>query len=188
MNANATTWPVIWILMGPSGSGKSTVGRLLAGGFECDFIEGDRRHPPANVAKMARGEPLDAADRRIWLYDLTAELGRRGALTQETVVTCSALGRATRDTLSACGRVCFLYPKVAEDELRQRLDGRDHFFDSALLASQLAALDDIAAEEPVIVLDGEQPPEAITAEAEERIAERWPERPKRWWELGISGV
>jgi gluconokinase len=31
------------------------------------FIDGDDLHPAANVAKMARGEPLDDVDRRPWL-------------------------------------------------------------------------------------------------------------------------
>lgn len=179
---NHTDWPIIWVLMGPSGSGKTTVGRLLAAGLDCDFIEGDRRHPPANVEKMSRGIALDAADRRIWLYDLTAEIGRRVALDQEAVVTCSALSRDARRTLAACGRMSFMYPVVPEAELRRRLALRAHFFGAELLGSQLAALEDIAAEEPVVTLDGSPPPEAVAAEAEKRIGERWPNRPKRWWE------
>lgn len=182
MNAKPTSWPVVWIVMGPSGSGKTTVGRLLASSLDCDFIEGDRRHPPVNVAKMKRGEPLDAADRRAWLYDLTAEIGRRVALNQEAVVTCSALSQDARKTLAACGHVCFLYPVVPDAELRRRLEHRAHFFGPALLSSQLAALEDIHPEEPVIPLDGQAAPEDVAAEAERRIIGRWPDRPKRWWE------
>ena len=49
--------------MGVSGCGKSTVAAALAGRLGWDVCEGDDLHPPANVAKMARGQPLTDADR-----------------------------------------------------------------------------------------------------------------------------
>ena len=69
--------------MGVSGSGKSTVGALLAERLGWEFMEGDRLHPPANVEKMRRGNPLDDADREPWLDKIGEELkrlGRRGPL------------------------------------------------------------------------------------------------------------
>lgn len=84
--------------------------------------------------------------------------------------------------------MCFLYPVVGRAELHRRLAHRDdHFFrDPALVAHQLAALDDIGADEPVILLDGEQPVRQVVAEAEARITERWPLRPRRWWEAASA--
>ena len=40
-------------------------------------LEGDALHPPANVAKMAAGEPLTDADREPWLAG--SQLDRRRA-------------------------------------------------------------------------------------------------------------
>ena len=56
--------------MGVAGSGKTTLGRLLAGQLGWTFVEGDAFHPPANVEKMHRGEPLTDADRAPWLRAL----------------------------------------------------------------------------------------------------------------------
>ena len=48
-----------FIVMGVSGSGKSSVGQALAEYLGWDFYDADDFHPPANVAKMASGIPLD---------------------------------------------------------------------------------------------------------------------------------
>ncbi|WP_281034961.1 shikimate kinase, partial [Mesorhizobium sp. M4A.F.Ca.ET.020.02.1.1] len=44
--------------MGVAGCGKSAVGEALAAALGTAFVEGDRLHPPENVARMASGEPL----------------------------------------------------------------------------------------------------------------------------------
>ena len=49
--------------MGVSGSGKSTVGAALAQRLRVPFADADDFHPPANIAKMTAGEPLDDDDR-----------------------------------------------------------------------------------------------------------------------------
>ena len=69
---------MIVVLMGVTGSGKTTVGRLLAGQLGWTFVEGDDFHPPANVEKMRRGEPLTDADRVPWLRALRARHRRAG--------------------------------------------------------------------------------------------------------------
>jgi carbohydrate kinase (thermoresistant glucokinase family) len=46
------------LVMGVSGAGKSTVGALLAARLDAPFADADAFHPPANIAKMSRGEPL----------------------------------------------------------------------------------------------------------------------------------
>ncbi|HJU26531.1 MAG TPA: gluconokinase, partial [Rhodanobacteraceae bacterium] len=62
----ATACPLL-VVMGVSGSGKTTVGRALAARLGWIYREGDDFHPPANVAKMRAGRPLDDADRAPWL-------------------------------------------------------------------------------------------------------------------------
>jgi len=55
------------VVMGVSGSGKSTVGAALAQRLEVPFADADDFHPPANIAKMTAGQPLDDNDRYPWL-------------------------------------------------------------------------------------------------------------------------
>src|SRR6185295_8146564 len=50
-------------VMGVSGSGKTTVGAALAQRLRVPFADADDLHPPANVAKMSAGIPLDDAGR-----------------------------------------------------------------------------------------------------------------------------
>ena len=55
-----------YVLMGVSGCGKTSVGKALSEKCGIGFVDGDALHPPANIAKMARGEALDDADRVGW--------------------------------------------------------------------------------------------------------------------------
>ena len=55
------------VVMGVSGSGKSTVGAALAQRLGVPFADADDFHPPANIAKMKAGIPLDDDDRHPWL-------------------------------------------------------------------------------------------------------------------------
>src|SRR3990170_905899 len=83
--------------MGVSGSGKSTVGAAIAQRLRVPFADADDFHPPANIAKMTAGEPLDDHDRHPWLEAigewLTAHAESGG------VMSCSALKRKYRDQL-----------------------------------------------------------------------------------------
>lgn len=58
------------VVSGVSGTGKTTVGRALADRLGLPFADGDDLHPPANVAKMARGEALTDEDRWPWLDEV----------------------------------------------------------------------------------------------------------------------
>lgn len=151
---------MIIVVMGVSGSGKSTIGRALAGRLGLAFCEGDELHPPANVEKMARGEPLTDADRWPWLAALRRWMDNQTSAGQSGVMACSALKRAYRDVLcSGDSEVCFVYLQAPTAWIRQRLQGRDdHFMPVSLLNSQLAAL-----EEPVeaIHVDARQSKEQI---------------------------
>jgi gluconokinase len=90
---------MIVAVMGVTGCGKSAVGHLLAERLGVPYAEGDSFHPPANVAKMAAGRPLDDADRYPWLVAVGDWIRSRVGL--GGVVSCSALKYAYRDLLRA---------------------------------------------------------------------------------------
>lgn len=132
------------VVMGVSGSGKTTVGAALAERLGVLFLDGDSLHPPGNVAKMARGEPLTDDDRWPWLAEVGAWLAdSRG------VVACSALRRAYRDVLrSHCPDLVVLHLDGAEELFEQRLVKRSgHFMPVSLLGSQLATLEPLEPDE-----------------------------------------
>jgi carbohydrate kinase (thermoresistant glucokinase family) len=157
--------------MGVSGCGKSEVGMRLAQALGVDFIEGDRFHSTANVAKMAAGIALTDADREGWLLRLRDELARACAQGRGVVLACSALKRAYRDTLrvSASGSNCALrFVHLAGDEatIAARMAARaGHFMPASLLGSQLRDLEPLQEDEEGIVLDLAAPPEVLVAQA-----------------------
>lgn len=144
------------VVMGVAGSGKTTVARALADRLGVDLVEGDDLHPPANVAKMRAGTPLDDEDRRPWLMALARVIGDAEAAGRSTVVTCSALRRSYRDLLrEGHPSVRFVHLVVPVEVLRARLDRRTgHFMPASLLASQVLALEPLQADEPGVVVDG----------------------------------
>src|SRR4051794_7240283 len=81
--------PPLVVVMGVSGSGKSTVGAALAQRLRVPFADGDDLHPPANIAKMSAGHPLDDDDRRPWLDAIGEWLADHDA--EGGVICCSAL-------------------------------------------------------------------------------------------------
>lgn len=137
------------VVMGVSGSGKSTVGRALAQRLDLPFAEGDDFHPAANVAAMAAGRPLTDADRAPWLAALADWIGAQQAAGRSSVLSCSALRRRYRDVLSAAGdRVRFVHLVVDPATLEARMTARtDHFMPVSMLASQLATLEPLTADE-----------------------------------------
>jgi gluconokinase len=145
--------------MGVSGAGKTTVGEALAAALGWRFVEGDSFHPPANVAKMSAGVPLDDADRVPWLEALAAEIGRDDAAGRSSVVGCSALKRSYRDLLRRGAlRVRFLHVHADRALLAERVAHRPgHFFPATLLDSQLAALEPLGPDEDGVVVDAALP-------------------------------
>ncbi|GBF91824.1 hypothetical protein Rsub_04929 [Raphidocelis subcapitata] len=87
-------------LCGPSGCGKTTVGRAVARGAGCDFLDADDLHPPANRRKMAEGTPLADADRAPWLRAVRREAAARAGAGRRVVLACSALKASYRRVLS----------------------------------------------------------------------------------------
>jgi gluconokinase len=130
---------VIVVLMGVSGAGKTTLGRRLAERLGMPFIEGDDYHPPANVAKMASGVPLEDEDRWPWLDALNRRLREE----RDAVVACSALKAAYRARLLAGiadARLVHLHGDKAL--IAARMSERQHrYMPASLLESQLAILE-----------------------------------------------
>ncbi len=154
--------------MGVAGSGKTTVGRRLAGSLGWSFVEADDFHPPANVAKMRAGIPLDDADRWPWLDDIRAWLDD---IPGSAVVTCSALRRSYRAVLDrAEPRVRYVHLHGTTEQLGQRLSQRrGHFMPAMMLASQLATLEPLTADEDGVVIGIDQTVAAIVAEIRTRL-------------------
>jgi len=146
--------------MGVSGSGKSTVGAALARRLGVPFVDADTLHPPASIAKMTAGEPLDDKDRYPWLENVGEWLaGHRDG----GVVSCSALKRKYRDQLRAhCPRVEFLHLSGSSELIGGRLAARSgHFMPAALLRSQFDALEPLGVDEAGVTLDAGQDADAI---------------------------
>ena len=136
------------VVMGVSGSGKTTVAREVASAMGWPFQEGDALHPrPPTVDKMARGEPLDDADRAPWLDRVAAWIDARRQDGGGGVITCSALKRAYRERIGN-GRpgVRIVYLSGDHATLEAHVRGRHHeFMPATLLDSQLATLEPPAA-------------------------------------------
>lgn len=146
------------VVMGVSGCGKSRIGAAVAKRLGAQFIDGDDLHPPANIAKMAAGTPLDDADRAPWL----ARVGEVLAA-PDTVVACSALKRRYRDQIRTRARdVIFLHLYGSREVLLQRMATRPgHFMPVSLLDSQLAALEPPGPDERHVAIDIDASPTAI---------------------------
>ncbi|WP_368413913.1 gluconokinase [Falsiroseomonas sp.] len=149
------------VVMGVTGAGKSTVGGLIAERLGLGFRDADEFHPPANIAKMSAGQPLEDADRWPWLDAIGAHLAsHRG---QGCVVTCSALKRAYRDRLRAAApglRFIHLHGDLALVAARQAAR-QGHFMPASLVASQFATLEAPRDEPDVLALDVAAAPAAL---------------------------
>jgi len=162
--------PVL-LLMGVSGCGKTTIGAALAERLGWAFLEGDALHPPANVAKMAAGTPLEDADRWPWLRAIAARIDAWRSAGTSGVVACSALKRAYRDVLIGDrGDVRLVYLRGDKDVIAARLAARKgHFMPPGLLDSQFRTLEEPGADEhPMTVAVGD-PPDVIIANILEQL-------------------
>lgn len=133
-----------FIVMGVSGSGKTSVGKALASHLGWDFYDADDFHPQENVAKMARGIPLDDSDRAAWLaalHDLIESCLRRN---RPGVLACSALKERYRQQLiegNDGAQIVFL--KGSYDLIWSRMSSRaDHYMKPEMLQSQFDALEE----------------------------------------------
>lgn len=139
--------PKTVIIAGPALTGKSTIAKQLESNFSYYFIEGDELHPPANVAKMSKGEPLNDDDRIPWLNIVSQEITKNAETHVHVVATCSALRPHYRDIIRKnCDDILFVYLTASFETLYHRAKLREHsgthFFNAAknpqLLKDQLA--------------------------------------------------
>ncbi len=149
------------VVMGVSGSGKSAVGAALAQRIRVPFADADDFHPPANIAKMTAGEPLNDDDRYPWLEAIGEWLGAR--CTDGGVMSCSALKRRYREQLRQhCGAVIFLHLAGSPEVIGRRQASRPgHFMPASLLASQFETLEPLADDERGVTIDVDQDIDSI---------------------------
>jgi gluconokinase len=149
--------------MGVSGSGKSTIAERLAARLAWRYEDGDKFHPPANVAKMSTGQPLTDEDRWPWLQAIADEIDRTCKASQRAVVACSALKHAYRDIL-VHGRddVRIVFLNGTQDLIADRLATRKgHFMPPGLLTSQFKTLEPPRSTEQPITVSIDAPVETI---------------------------
>jgi gluconokinase len=161
MVLEVTAAPIL-VVMGVAGTGKSTVAGMLAGRLHWELEEGDDLHPPANVAKMSAGIPLDDDDRWPWLDAIAAWIRNKGERSEPGIVTCSALKRSYRDRLRG-PNVIFVFLSGSREVIEARLTSRlHHFMPPALLDSQLATLEPPDSDENMLEVSlGDTPDEEV---------------------------
>lgn len=175
--------PLVWILIGVAGSGKTSIGRLLAEYWDCDYLEGDRRHSALNRAKMAAHKPLNDSDRQQWLADLSADIQWAIQHHREVVLTCSALKAAYRQHLTQFDRVQLVWLQVSAAELQRRLMQRpNHYMTIEMLSSQLATFEAIGSDENVLCVDGDGSPMEVVNQILSQATQRYPILQQPWWQ------
>ncbi|WP_246102869.1 gluconokinase [Rhizobium straminoryzae] len=160
------------VLMGVAGCGKSSVGETLAARLGAVYVDGDELHPPENITKMSRGEPLTDEDRWPWLTRVGRSLASAEGI---RIIGCSALKRRYRDLIrhEAVSPVVFVHLSGSRDLIAGRMAARTgHFMPTSLLDSQFAALELPEADEQAITVDIGQPLEAVVAKIATSLEER----------------
>ena len=162
--------PHVVVVMGVAGTGKTTIGPLLAARYGVSYAEGDDFHPPANIAKMSAGTPLDDEDRWPWLDAIGAWAHERAGL--GGVVSSSALKRSYRDRLRAAAPgVVFVHLTGDRALIEDRMSHREgHFMPTALLDSQFATLQPLEPDEAGVAVEVSGSPEEITEQAVAALA------------------
>ncbi len=154
--------------MGVAGSGKTTVGQELAASLGWNFGDADDFHPPANVAKMSAGIPLNDDDRAPWLKAIRAHIEALLSAGRSGVVTCSALKQRYRAVLTdGLPEVRLVHLTGDFDLILSRMNARrDHFMKPEMLRSQFEALEPPA---HALTVDIARPPEIVAAEIREKL-------------------
>jgi gluconokinase len=152
--------------MGVSGAGKTTVGERLAERLQWEFAEGDRLHPPENVAKMQSGHPLTDADRAPWLAAIARVIDLWQARGICGGITCSALKQQYRARIIGDRPwVRLVYLDGPRELIAGRLAARrGHFMPANPLDSQFAALEPPSPDENPITVGIGQPVDRIVGQ------------------------
>jgi gluconokinase len=143
------------VVMGVSSSGKTTVGEDIARRLHAPFLDADKYHSAANIAKMSAGIPLADDDRWPWLEAMGKALHEAALPKSVAVGACSALKRSYRDYLTkAAGEpVLFVYLNGSYELIDARIKARkNHFMPESLLKSQFATLEPPAPDENAIAV------------------------------------
>ncbi|CAL8070035.1 unnamed protein product [Calicophoron daubneyi] len=159
---------MIIVIMGPCGCGKSTIARALSQQLGWAYLEADDYHPEKNRAKMARGIPLEDADRIPWLKALHGKI----VTLDDAVVACSALKRIYRNILingtsdgSTSNEFLFVLLQANASLLEERVRSRKgHFIPPSLIASQLETLEPPHPDESHLIVDASRSAPQITDE------------------------
>lgn len=135
-----------FVVMGVSGSGKTTVGQALASRLGWRFYDADDFHLPENVAKMAKGIPLDDSDRAPWLVSLHDLISDSLKADRPGVLACSALKKRYRQELMHDNDgVQLVYLKGNYDLIWPRMSARkEHYMRPHMLRSQFEDLEEPA--------------------------------------------
>ena len=123
-------------------------------------MDADDLHTQSNRDKLTSGQPLEDADRWLWLDRVRLAIqAKQSEISRPLFLACSALKRSYRATLfEGLPRIQFIYLRGEREVLLRRLELRDnHFMPSSLLDSQLATL--------------EEPQDAITVDVDQ--SEEW---------------
>ena len=157
--------PRVIIIMGVSGSGKSTVGAALAKALRWAFHDADDDHPPANIDRMRRGQPLTDEHRQVWLDVLSQRIQQWLEANEPTVLACSALTRKARRRLHGDDRrVRFVFLRGEPEVIRSRMANREHFMPSTLLQDQYDTLQEPDPDERALTLDARESPQSLVRE------------------------
>jgi gluconokinase len=161
---------MIIVIMGVTASGKTTIGTRASKRFGWPFYDADEFHPPENIAKMSRGEPLTDDDRDPWLKALNAKMQEEERAGRSAIFGCSALKARYRDVLrDGLSKVWFVFLKGDPEVLQARLDHRrGHFMPRTMLPSQIAALEEPEPGE-ALILDASKPPNDLVDEIADYI-------------------
>lgn len=142
--------------MGVTSCGKTSVGEGLAAELLCPFIEGDKLHPAANIAKMTVGTPLTDDDRWPWLDIIGKAMKAEYGKGRGVIASCSALKKAYRQRLAKAAEmpINFVFLYGSRDLLASRMVARKgHFMPTSLLDSQLKTLEVPGPDENALHLD-----------------------------------